>query len=286
MRLNRLKAQHLRKFVSFCFTAAIIASPARVTWAHGGGGDIAVFTTNGQVDVGFAILDENDEFQIFFDSSDSVFQSILVPQPPIPNFPAVGSIEPGYDANEGDLPGSALLTLHVGSLSFYDGSGPVNLLPAVGVSASYPPGPVAVDDQGGFHAHELFGLSDLVNDGQPIPDGVYVAELSASVTGLADSNTYFMVALVDQLINNDADPEGAAEQLGEMVRAFQDDPLNSPEPVYGGKNFTFYAEAIEHVESLVVPEPSSIMLVAFALWWLCCNDRQLRVLRGFLHSVV
>lgn len=237
-------------------TACMSALEPNRAMAHGGGGDVAVFTTNGKADVGFAVLDENDVEQIQFDPDDSVFTTILAPGALFGL--ALSSTEPGLDANEGDLPANARLSVRVQELLYWDGVGSVSLSAAQGVQALFFPDFVSTDSQGGFHWHPLYGMRDLTNDGQPIPDGVYVAKATVRVVGLAESDPYYLVTLADQRIGQAPDPEGAAETLGEGVRAYQADPANQPPPTLGGKNFAFYAEAINYVERLaVVPEPTS-----------------------------
>lgn len=237
------------------------ASP--VAFAHGSGGDIAVFTTGGKADVGYAKLDDDDIEQIAFDPNDSVFQAVLVPLVGAPPFIPydLASTEPGYDANEGALPGVAEIRLNLQELQYWNGVGAPSFAPAVGVSGGYAPQPVLTNVDGGFHSHQHFGLKDLTANGQPIPNGVYLAKFTISVTGLADSDPYYMVSLVESLVNEAADPVELAEEIGEAVIAFKEDP-SSGARVIAGKDFSFYASAIQHAESLVVPEPASLALVA------------------------
>lgn len=252
--------QSTHRSLSFLSCLAIAAIVPCELFAHGGGGDIAVFTSGGRAEVAFTVLDDDDIEQIEFDPSIRVFSSILLPQPPIPGLPDVGSSEPGYDANEGDLPANSLLTVSILSLDFWDGVGGVNFATASGVAPSYTPATANIAADGGFHAHPLFGLTDTTPDAMPIPNGVYLATLSLSVTGLNDSHPFHLVTLVDDLITNDADPEDAAETLGELIRVYLNDPLNAPAPIFGGKDFTFYANAIRSVQA--VPEPSTVALLA------------------------
>ena len=191
------------------------------------------------------MLDENDINQTFFDPHDVVHQSILIPQPPIPGLPSVGSSGPGFDADEFELTPNANVAVEVlptgqlfdSSLSYWDGTGSVAFAPAVGVSGGYSP-LTTVDSQGGFHDHPIFGL---INTGTgAVADGVYVAEMEVTVDGMQTSDPYYLVTLVDQIILTDANPEEAAEQLGELIRDYQADPANNPVPVFGGKDFSFY----------------------------------------------
>lgn len=255
-----------------CFTATVLLiGVAKLTYGHGGGGDVAVFNNNGRADVGFAIPNDTDTARLFFDPHDKVFQSILIPAPPIPGAPVVGASEPGYDSRPvsqvgpgelGDLPPGEFVSYNVLDLFFWNGGG---LVPAAGVRASMPNVSLEVHDDGSFHNHPLYGLHDLTADGQPIPDGAYVGKLSVSVTSLGESTPFYLVSLVDSQLNADADPQGAAEALGQAVRDYMDDPATYPAPTYGGRSFVFYAEAIQFTEALAaVPEPGAASLAALA----------------------
>jgi hypothetical protein len=230
-------------------------------FGHGSGGDIAVFSDGTQVAVGFAILDDDDIVQLVFDPNDKVFNAILLPQPPVPGLPDVGSSEPGYDGNENELTPNAPLTVTVQSLTYWNGVGDMSFSPAVGVDPSYTPNTANVMPDGGFHAHLIFGLTDTTADALPLPDGVYLAELTASVPGLTESDPYYLVTLVDEIVSNSSTPEDDAEAIGELVRAYMEDPTGAPAPIFGGKDFTFYADAIRSVE---IPEPASYLLAAMA----------------------
>lgn len=70
-----------------------------------------------------------------------------------------------------------------------------------------------------------------------------------------------MVSLAESLVNEAADPIALAEQIGEAVIASLEDP-SSGAAVVAGKDFSFYAQAIQHAELLAVPEPTSLALVA------------------------
>jgi hypothetical protein len=250
--------------IALCFASGlIVASAERDAFAHGSGGDLAVFSTGNQVDVGFALLDDDDINQVFFDPNDSVFQAVLAPLAPFIPFD-LGAPEPGWDANEGELPPSSTITPMVISLQYWNGTGPVSFAPAAGVSGGFYEPTFVANNQGGFHKHFIFGLADLTADALPIPAGVYLAKLKASVTGLVDSNPFYEVVLVDPLITLSADPEGAAESLGVAVFDYVADPRTNPPPMFGGKSFVYFADAIRYAESLV-PEPTTLMLATIAI---------------------
>lgn len=253
----------MKKFSIAMGLASLTAcGAAPEAFAHGSGGDIAVFTTGGKADVGYAKLDDDDIEQIAFNPNDSVFQAVLVPLAPNPIIPYdLSSSEPGYDANEGALPALAEIFWNLQELTYWDGVGSPNFVPATGVSGGYAPQPVITQASGGFHAHEHFGLKDLTADGQPIPNGIYMAKFTISVSGLADSDPYYMVSLVESLVNDAADPVALAEELGEKVIAFMEDP-SSGAPIVVGKDFSFYASAVQHADALAVPEPTTLALAA------------------------
>ena len=115
-----------------------------------------------------------------------------------------------------------------------------------------------VDGQGGFHDHPIFGL--MSTDTSPVADGVYVAEMQVAVDGMQTSDPFYLVTLVDQIILSDANPEDAAEQLGALIRDYQADPANADVPVFGGKDFSFYVNAVN-----AVPEPGMASLLPLAL---------------------
>jgi hypothetical protein len=251
------------RIVLVAMSAIGLLAPAGQLFAHGSGGDLAVFSTGNKVDVGFALLDDDDINQVFFNPNDSVFQAVLAPLAPFIPFD-LGSPEPGWDANEGELPPSSTITPMVTALQYWNGSGPVSFAPAGGVSAGFYEPTFIANNQGGFHKHFIFGLADLTADAQPIPDGVYLATLKASVTGLVDSDPFYEVVLVEQLVTNHTDPEGAAETLGLAVFDYLADPQTNPPPTFGGESFLFYADAIRYAESLV-PEPGTVSLAAMAV---------------------
>ena len=236
----------------------LVAGFASFTFGHGGGGDIALYGENGKVGVGFAVLDDNDIDQEFFDPNDVVHQSILIPQPPIPPFFVSGSTEPGFDANEFELTPDASVFVNSISLGYWNGLGGVEFTDSA-IDFGYSPLPLTTDGEGGFHAHPVFGLG---NQSGALDDGVYVAELTVSVDGMDESDPYYLVTLVDGVITNDADPEGAAEFLGELIRDYQAD-RSLPPPTYSGKDFTFYVDAVDFVETQV-PEPAMATLLGWA----------------------
>ncbi|MEQ8209186.1 MAG: PEP-CTERM sorting domain-containing protein [Lacipirellulaceae bacterium] len=269
---------------AICLSVALLAtSPAaRHAYGHGAGGDIAIFSTNGKVDIGFAVLDDQDEDQEFFDPTENIFSLVLLPQNPIPAIPwQFGSSEPGFDANEGELPTEADISYNLVELRYWDGqSAEVQLGPATGINAGVAPQPGKSDTLGGFHSHPLFGVNDP--NGTPA-DGVYVGKLTVSVDGLIDSDPYYMVTLVTGEVTNIADrldPNAtaqeirdaqiaAAEAIGEMARLYADDPAGNPLPIYegiqGAADFTFFSNAISAVQTEAVPEPTSLALAGILL---------------------
>ena len=155
--------------VVLCLVIGIfVAFAGKEVFAHGSGGDLAVFSTGNKVDVGFALLDDDDINQVFFDPNDSVFQAVLAPLAPFIPFD-LGAPEPGWDANEGELPPSSTITPMVMSLQYWNGTGPVSFAPAAGVSGGFYEPTFVANNQGGFHKHFIFGLADLTADALPDP---------------------------------------------------------------------------------------------------------------------
>jgi hypothetical protein len=99
---------------------------------------------------------------------------------------------------------------------------------------------------GALHVHPAYQLN---RSGAGVPaDGVYVAALTASVAGMDDSEPFYLVMLVDQLLVDDDAAEGLEETFeagGTFYEAV-------------GKDFGFYEEAVGYVETNVaVPEPGA-----------------------------
>lgn len=250
--------------------AVVVANSSSLVLAHGSGGDIGLWsiTTPGgeKIDVGFAELDDDDIEHVFFDRHDEVFNNILLPRTPtvLPPIPwTLGTPEPGLDANEGELAPVQPLTLVMQEMTYWDGSGAVNFgaLPA-GLSGGYAPQPGLTFADGGHHSHPVFGIV-----GGGTPDGVYLSKVTVHINTMIDSDPYYKVSLVEQdLYTGDAEQNAEnAEALGELVRDYVADPINNPEPVFGGKNYKFYADAITYAEGLPVPEPGTFGLLAVAL---------------------
>jgi hypothetical protein len=258
------------RFAAALAVAILVANSSSVALAHGAGGDIGLWsiTTPGgeKVDVGFAELDDDDIHHIFFDRSDSVFNNILIPHTPtvLPPIPwTLGTAEPGFDANEGELTPLKPIFFNLENFQYWDGTGAVNFgsLPA-GLSGGYAPQPNLSFADGGHHSHPVFGIV-----GGGTPNGVYLSKIVVSIDTMIDSDPYYKVSLVDQdLYTGDENMDAAnAEALGELVRAYLEDPVNNPEPVFNGKNYRFYADAIPYAETLPVPEPTAFALITTAL---------------------
>lgn len=248
-------------------TACFALGQTTTVFGYGAGGDVGLRTSldGTQVDVGFVILDEFDSHVEFSDWNDSVFNCIVLPRTPtlLPPVPwKYGSPEPGFDAFYGTVPPVKRLTVNSLGLTYWNGMGAPNFAPTSGLTAGDAPQPMLTQAGGGFHAHPVFGIA-----GASIPDGVYIAKMSVSIETLLDSDPYYMVALIDHRLytgDSTADSE-SADMLGDMVNAYLADPVNTPEPVFEGVNYKFYADAIRYAENLAVPEPSAVWCVAIAV---------------------
>jgi hypothetical protein len=232
-------------------------------------------SVNGQATVGAAndigTIDEN------FNITTNVFQGVLIPNfPPFnpadygrdePGFFALGNGNPLTPPGASALPGNAQVTInfpsftvgtHSHSLFFWDGNGSVDFQPILttqpGVGLTLHPDPIAsTNADGSVHQHSAWELA-LEPDGPPVPsDGVYLLSPTASVVGLSDSKPFFTLFLVDHTITNE-DDAGALK-----------DGLDAGQPVFNGKDYTYFNDAKDYVQkNLAVPEPSMLALAGAA----------------------
>ena len=270
------------------FTAKAIAVTAIISFfqfstnaaqAHS---DVFLAQANGQVAVGGAHdLGELDEY---FDITTRVFEGVMISSFPPFNPADYGRDEPGFDTlasgsalmppGASALPATSSVKINLApftidanadTLFYWNGAGSVNFQPIStaqpGVAMSLDPDPIGTTSvSGALHEHAAFGLD---NGAAGVPaDGVYLIAPTASVAGLADSDHFFMLWLVDALL----DDEDAAEGL--------EDVFASGGSVYLGKDFVFFPAAISYVETNVVPEPLSIALGVFALSAICAPMRR------------
>ena len=256
--------------LALCACLGLISCLNSQAYGHGAGGDIALFSTNGQVDVGFAILDSNDDIQLEFDPNEDVFFNVLLPINPTPFVPwQFASDEPGFDADDNTLPPGKEISFNLLDLWYWDPntSSSVTLTPAdSSLSAGVAPQGESVFASGGFHDHPFYGINSTT--GVPA-DGIYVGKLTVSVDGLDDSDPYYMVSVVTDVVTGLGDPGDqvtAAEEIGELVRNYLDDPGTYPAPMHSGTDFTYFADAVTHVRALAaIPEPSSAVLLTVLL---------------------
>lgn len=266
----------IKSYLPICFALLVCLSlfctTSHQAWGHGAGGDIALFSTGNQVDVGFAILDPNDDIQVFFDPDEDVFLNVLLPLPPGNPFVPweFGSDEPGFDADPNELTPNGEISFNMLELWYWDpnSSASVSLSPAgPDLSSGVAPQGESAFSNGGFHDHPFYGVAS--SSGTPA-NGIYVGKLTVSVQDLEDSDPYYMVSVITDEITQLSDPNDqitAAEEIGEMVRLYAEDPNSNPVPFYGGTDFTFFADAVNHVRALAaIPEPSTTtILVALLL---------------------
>ena len=265
-----IKNNYVSTFMAMCLCLGLISCLSSHAYGHGAGGDIALFSTNGQVDVGFAILDSNDDIQLVFDPDEDVFFNVLLPSTPTPFVPwQFASDEPGFDADNGTLPAGAEISFNLLDLWYWDPttSSSVSLSPAgSSISAGVAPQGESVFGNGGFHDHPFYGINST--SGVPA-DGIYVGKLTVSVDGLDDSDPYYMVSVVTDVVTglgNPGDQVTTAEEIGELVRNYLDDPGTYPAPMHSGTDFTYFADAVTHVRALAaIPEPSSAVLLTVLL---------------------
>ena len=192
-----------------------------------------------------------DEAGTTFTPGERVFEGILTPDLlPFSSF-EFSAQDPGFRSAAGELPPSQAISLTVTSLSVWNGSG---LDPVADVDFDFDlSGGFSSEADGSVHEHPLLGLASLTAN--PVPDGAYVASMRASAAGLGDSDEFYFVLLKDDLIMDEDDLE-ALEAL------LEDYENGGPAPVFGGKDFSFFEEAVEFVES--VPEPNGLALAGFA----------------------
>lgn len=235
--------------------------------------DVFLAQVNGQVAVGGAnelgTLDEN------FDLTTRVFEGVMISSFPPFNPADYGRDEPGFVAlasgsaalppEASALPANSPVTIHLtpftigansDSLFYWNGSGSVNFQPISsaqpGIAMTIDPNPlVTTSGSGALHEHAVFTI-DNGSAGVPA-DGVYLIAPTASVAGLADSQHFHMLWLVDSLLTD----EDAAEGL--------EDALSNGESVYLGKDFGFFPAAASYVESDLVPEPTAGTLCLLGL---------------------
>jgi hypothetical protein len=234
------------RFAASAAVAILTLTSATFVHAHG---DVWLYADvlSDQLAVGIA-----DEGGTTFTPGERVFEGILTPDLlPFSPFDFSAS-DPGFRSAAGDLPPSQPIGLTVSSLKVWNGAG---LDPATDVAFAFDlTGGVSSAAAGSVHEHPLFGLATLT--ATPVPDGVYMASVRASTAGLGDSEEFFFVLLKDDLITNEND----VETLEGLLEDFEN---GGPAPIFGGKDFSFYEEAVEFVDA--VPEPSGLALGGVAM---------------------
>ena len=269
--MNTTSRSYLTTGFALFVCLGIIATFTPEAWGHGAGGDIALFSTGNQVDVGFAILDPNDDVQLVFDPDEDVFVNVLLPITPVPGFVPwqFASDEPGFDADEGEFTPGAEISFNMQELWYWDpnASASVLLSPASSsLSSGVAPQGESAFASGGFHDHPFYGVAS--DSGLPA-NGIYVGKLTVSVDELDDSDPYYMVSVITDVVTGISDPNArvtAAEDIGEMVRLYADDPGSNPVPIYAGTDFTFFADAVNHVRALAaIPEPNTVAILSVLL---------------------
>ena len=258
------------RLLSISFVSIQFGLACSFAWGHS---DVFLAQVGGKVAIGGA--NELGTVDEHFDLETRVFEGVMIPSFP-PFAPAdYGRDEPGFHAlsrghsalpaGVSTLPAGAAVTVNLApfllggasdTLFYWDGSGAVSFQPAAvaqpGVAMSLDANTIGnAGITGGLDLHPAFKLD---NGGPGVPsDGAYLVAPIVSVTGLADSDRFFMLWLVDALLVD----EDAAEELEESLEMGQ--------TVVHGKDFGFFEEAVEFVRNNVVPEPSGAMLGWLAL---------------------
>jgi hypothetical protein len=247
--------------------------------------DVFLANVGGQVAIGSA----NDTSPAEPDLVTRVFERVMIPQFPPFSPSEYGLNEPGFFAlPAGDaelppgasaLPGGAAVTVNLlpftvgagtDSLFFWNGAGGVNFLPIAtaqpGVSLALDPNPIGSSGAtGGTDLHPAYRL-DLAGVGIP-SDGVYLISPTVHVAGLDDSPRFFSLFLVDALVTSEEDAEALAEGL-EMGQ-----------PIFAGKDFSFFEAAGDYVRENLVPEPTGFALAVTAVLTICGAFPSLRFRR-------
>ena len=256
--------------------------------------DVLVTDVNGQVTIGSAAdVDGPNES---FDVAAKVFESLLLPGFSPVNRADYESVEPGFFGLNGigdaaalanlganALPGAANVSISASSFSvggssaslfYWDGSGGVDFQPApAGTTFAFDPALnfAATDANGGMDDHPIYELNAA--SGTPA-DGVYLVSPVIDVAGLTPSDNFYIVLLADALIAGEDD----AELVEEALEALDEGTATSALVDFGNramKDFAFFEEAVEFVENaLVIPEPSTSLLLVAAVGWLANTRRR------------
>jgi hypothetical protein len=276
--------EHIRRceLAVFLLSVVFLFSKHVPAQAHS---DVFLSRVGGQVAIGGA--NELGTVEESYDLTTRLFEGVMIPDfPPFspadygrdePGILALASGSPAMPAGASALPGSVPVTIsfpsfsvegNIDSLFYWNGSGAVNFQPIAtsqpGVGFSLDANPIgSTEADGSLHVHAAFQL-DNGTSGVP-SDGVYVIAPTASVPGLATSERFYMVWLVDALIADDE----AAEEVEEAFEAGTFEVL--------GKDFSYFEEAAQYVhDNLVVPEPASGLLSYVALAGIAMASRRRR----------
>jgi hypothetical protein len=250
------------RFCSFVRSSFVVATVLgcfalgpRTVFGHG---DVWLYADTPANTLAVGVVDET---ATVYTPDERVFVSILTPDG-LPFSPFdFSSTEPGFRAAAGDLPASQPISLTVDWLKVWNGAG---LDPVSDASFSFDlSGGFGSAANGSLHEHALFGLTAA--SASPVADGVYVASIRAATAGVDESEPFYFVMLKDDLVASEDD----AEELAELLEAFEE---GGPAPVFAGKDFSFFEEAVEFVEA--IPEPSGLGLAAVGAIFLSASRRR------------
>lgn len=256
---------------TLAFASLILLTSCNLALAHSG---IFVTDVDGQVTVGDArppLSEFNTTTRVFGKVMYANYAPYGIPLGDYgsnhPGFFALGSDGAGMPAGASALPGGADVSLNINEFAigadsdamfYWDGSGAVDFQPitttqpevVLGMDPHSPLDPTY--ENGAMHRHPD---STLDVDGVGVPDnGVYMISPTISVDGLEDSDPFYVLWLVDDLVQN-------ADDLNAVVAA-----LEAGQTTVLGKDFGFFPEAMEYVRlNMVVPEPTSALLGLMAL---------------------